>query len=267
VSVSFGLHVGWAIEGAIGSVCKIDASYLSPHVNSSSRLMMACKQYHVSMLMSEQFYLLLHPAIRTRCRHIDRVLLKGVADPINVYTFDIAVKDKEMKSKVIKSFIEDTDDPQHTNDDEHKHSRFTSYLHSLLSSFSPPPEPIPTAHSDDVVNSRLFSALSALQSGLPVNFIPVYNRAVSSYLEGEWGAAKEALYSVMEMMPDDESAMSLFRFMEGEQKEWKEKEKRRSDSGNGGEERVEGEDGSAGVQGGKERAPDNWKGYRELKKK
>ena len=31
--LGFGLHIGWAIEGAIGSNYKIDASYLSPNVN------------------------------------------------------------------------------------------------------------------------------------------------------------------------------------------------------------------------------------------
>ena len=38
VTMGFGLHVGWAIEGAIGSEYKIDASYLSPNVNMASRL-------------------------------------------------------------------------------------------------------------------------------------------------------------------------------------------------------------------------------------
>ena len=33
IKLGFSLHVGWAIEGAIGSDFKIDASYLSPHVN------------------------------------------------------------------------------------------------------------------------------------------------------------------------------------------------------------------------------------------
>merc|ERR1740138_488893 len=33
VSLGFGLHLGWSIEGAIGSEFKIDASYLSSHVN------------------------------------------------------------------------------------------------------------------------------------------------------------------------------------------------------------------------------------------
>jgi class 3 adenylate cyclase len=38
VSVGFGLHYGWAIEGPIGSEFKVDLSYLSPNVNLSSRL-------------------------------------------------------------------------------------------------------------------------------------------------------------------------------------------------------------------------------------
>ncbi len=38
VRMGFGLHVGWGIEGAIGSEFKIDASYLSPNVNLAARL-------------------------------------------------------------------------------------------------------------------------------------------------------------------------------------------------------------------------------------
>ena len=43
VRMGFGLHYGWAIEGAIGSEFKIDASYLSPNVNIASRLEAATK--------------------------------------------------------------------------------------------------------------------------------------------------------------------------------------------------------------------------------
>ena len=43
VKMGFGLHLGWAIEGAIGSTFKIDASYLSPNVNMASRLEAATK--------------------------------------------------------------------------------------------------------------------------------------------------------------------------------------------------------------------------------
>jgi class 3 adenylate cyclase len=38
VRMGFGLHAGWAIEGAVGSVFKVDATYLSPHVNMAARL-------------------------------------------------------------------------------------------------------------------------------------------------------------------------------------------------------------------------------------
>ncbi len=53
--MGFGLHIGWAIEGAIGSEFKIDASYLSPNVNLASRLEAACKQYGVPILVSGEF--------------------------------------------------------------------------------------------------------------------------------------------------------------------------------------------------------------------
>ena len=51
VNMGFGLHSGWAVEGAIGSKFKIDASYLSPNVNMSSRLEAATRQFGVSILV------------------------------------------------------------------------------------------------------------------------------------------------------------------------------------------------------------------------
>lgn len=61
--MGFGLHVGWAIEGAIGSEYKIDASYLSPNVNMASRLEAATKQFGSSILMSEDFVRILSPPV------------------------------------------------------------------------------------------------------------------------------------------------------------------------------------------------------------
>lgn len=52
VNMGFGLHVGWAIEGAIGSDFKIDASYLSPNVNMAARLEAATRQFGVPILIS-----------------------------------------------------------------------------------------------------------------------------------------------------------------------------------------------------------------------
>jgi class 3 adenylate cyclase len=61
VSLGYGLHHGWAIEGAIGSNLKIDASYLSPHVNTAARLEAATKQFKTMFLLSEDFVKKLSP--------------------------------------------------------------------------------------------------------------------------------------------------------------------------------------------------------------
>ncbi len=89
VRMGFGLHVGWAIEGAIGSRYKIDASYLSPHVNMAARLEAATKQFNVPLLLSSEFVALLSPAVRRRCRQIDAVTVKGSTQPIGLYTLDV----------------------------------------------------------------------------------------------------------------------------------------------------------------------------------
>jgi len=89
VSMGFGLHCGWAIEGAIGSEHKIDASYLSPHVNLCARLETATLQYGVDILFSETVHILLSTKARDRCRKLDVVMVKGSAMPIAIYTLDL----------------------------------------------------------------------------------------------------------------------------------------------------------------------------------
>ncbi|KAJ0400119.1 hypothetical protein P43SY_009922 [Pythium insidiosum] len=89
VHLGFGLHLGWAIEGAIGSRYKIDASYLSPNVNMAARLEAATGQFDVPMLISEWFVDELSPEARRYCRKIDRVMVKGSEIPMDLWTFDI----------------------------------------------------------------------------------------------------------------------------------------------------------------------------------
>ena len=87
VRLGFGLHVGWAIEGTIGSKHKVEASYLSPHVNLAARLESATKQYGVTYLYSEAFYTNLSKRMKKRSRHIDCVCVRGSSVPMNMYTY------------------------------------------------------------------------------------------------------------------------------------------------------------------------------------
>ena len=100
VKMGFGLHQGWAIEGAIGSMHKIDASYLSPNVNMASRLEAATKQYGVSLLISGELHDVLSDSIKRICREIDTVTVKGSIKPTRLFTVDIntdLLKEKEDK--------------------------------------------------------------------------------------------------------------------------------------------------------------------------
>merc|ERR1719247_684889 len=85
VRLGSGLHLGWAIEGAAGSSHKVDATYLSPHVNMASRLEAATKQYGVNILISESLFRAFTPGLKGECRAVDRVTVKGSAEPLTLY--------------------------------------------------------------------------------------------------------------------------------------------------------------------------------------
>ncbi|KAK7250093.1 adenylate and guanylate cyclase [Aureococcus anophagefferens] len=90
VHMGFGLHIGWAIEGTIGSKFKIDASYLSPNVNTSARLEAATHMYQCPLLMSGFFIDEMSPASRSFCRMVDVVSVKGSNVPLELWTFDVS---------------------------------------------------------------------------------------------------------------------------------------------------------------------------------
>lgn len=117
--MGFGLHAGWAIEGAVGSLQKVDATYLSPHVNMAARMEVATKQFGVSILITRSFYKVRHDAVylpsllegdnvvlnpnrlfshfgsqllsepaQNHCRKVDVVTVKGSNVPMSIYTYD-----------------------------------------------------------------------------------------------------------------------------------------------------------------------------------
>jgi class 3 adenylate cyclase len=101
VSMGFGLHIGWAIEGPIGSIYKMDCSYLSPNVNIAARLEGATRQYGVTLLLSGELYRCLSATLKSICRLIDIVNVKGSEKPLELYTIYVNLKSLK-KSKAMK---------------------------------------------------------------------------------------------------------------------------------------------------------------------
>jgi len=89
VRMGFGMHSGWAIEGAIGSEFKIDASYLSPNVNMAARLEAVTKQFGCLILLTEALHRLMSESIADECRLIDHVKLVGTKEAFKLYTLDL----------------------------------------------------------------------------------------------------------------------------------------------------------------------------------
>merc|ERR1712154_380092 len=69
--MGFGMHSGWAIEGAIGSEYKVDAAYFSPNVGVATRIEAATREYGVHMLLSHNMVHLCSQDLAWHCRLID----------------------------------------------------------------------------------------------------------------------------------------------------------------------------------------------------
>ena len=101
VQMGFGLHAGKAVQGAIGSQRKIDATYVSESVERAEFLESSTKKYGLKMLMSDNFHRLLHPSNRRRCRKVDQILLQNEEDDeedvvyegdvMELFTFDMDI--------------------------------------------------------------------------------------------------------------------------------------------------------------------------------
>lgn len=88
--VTFGLHMGYTIEGAIGSDFKIDACYLSANVQISYRIEHLCSFYDMQILLTEPLYNLMSLKARNTLRKIDVITMKECKEPMGIYTFDLS---------------------------------------------------------------------------------------------------------------------------------------------------------------------------------
>merc|ERR1719453_2053329 len=85
VNLNIGLHCGWAIEGAVGSEFKIDASYLSPNVSIAISIERVTQMYGVSFMLAQSVHELCGEEMQDKCRLIDRVIITGSTNPIKLF--------------------------------------------------------------------------------------------------------------------------------------------------------------------------------------
>jgi hypothetical protein len=168
VGVSFGMDAGWAVEGAVGSGYKIDATYLSSNVNMASRMMSACKQYQLSILLSQAVEELLSKQCRSKLRHVDTVYVKGSKERQRIYTYDA-------RNKFVDFFLNSRTDKR--ADEEAKNYNVQVWEKD--------------------------QDLQEMRSHISSRFLSIYENGLSQYLFGNWKEAAAKLKEANECMIHD----------------------------------------------------------------
>jgi hypothetical protein len=164
INLLFGMDAGWAVEGAVGSMYKIDATYLSPHVNMASRMMSATKQYHVHILLSQAVHKLMSENAQRKLRHIDTVTVKGSSVQQKIFTYDARVRTDFFLYGKSKS------------QDDADSDRYTPEIWNV---------------DQDLV---------AMRSHICDEFTEMFNRGREEYLSGNWPTAIKLLKSANNIM-------------------------------------------------------------------
>eukprot|EP00413_Alexandrium_margalefii_P033418 CAMPEP_0204578058 /NCGR_PEP_ID=MMETSP0661-20131031/42700_1 /ASSEMBLY_ACC=CAM_ASM_000606 /TAXON_ID=109239 /ORGANISM="Alexandrium margalefi, Strain AMGDE01CS-322" /LENGTH=1116 /DNA_ID=CAMNT_0051586951 /DNA_START=40 /DNA_END=3389 /DNA_ORIENTATION=+ len=174
VELHMGLHAGWAIEGAVGSEFKIDASYISPNVSIAESIAYASEFYGVSLLASEAVVTHCHQECRKHCRVIDRVLIPGSAVPMELYCIDLDISTLQVQK------------PTRIQWNPRQRFRVRQFLEvEKRRKMDVTFQPCHLFHTDPM--------LVEMQKPYTEEFQQVFKMGYKNYLEGQWMCAKTFL--------------------------------------------------------------------------
>jgi class 3 adenylate cyclase len=186
VRMTFSLHSGWGVEGAIGSKHKIDASYLSPHVNIAARVQEITSLYGVELLFTDAIWGSLSTRARERTRKIDCIVVKGATEPIGIHTFDfndaiIQVPEGHNVGQIVP--VQETSVTELAN-------KTVDFLFIM---------------DQDIVG---------LQEGISIDFIASWRNAFHLYGVGSWEPALTMFQRCTNLLPDgDGPSEALIQFI------------------------------------------------------
>lgn len=199
IRMGFGLHAGWAIEGAVGSLQKVDATYLSPHVNMAARLETSSKQYGVPLLMSQNFQELMSEDVKSYCRRLDVITVKGSEVPIGIYTYDC----QQDQYFAPKREVDEINGRFKSKKSLKDHHVFLTAAHETCEVFE---------QDYDIVT---------LRNHYKPEFRQIFNEGLELYLSGDWPTARGFFEKASQMMSNiphfekgDGPSNTLLNYME-----------------------------------------------------
>jgi len=192
VDLSFGIHRGWAIEGAVGSDFKIDASYLSPNVSIAEDLERATHTYGVHLIASDAVIASCTPAVARKTRVIDKAMVRGSKVPLELHAFDLDFKNLQVQAPPAVAW--------------NVRERFRA--RQLLE----------VRKQQKLTSTDLFhdaQEVIAMRKNYTVAFFQNFNMGYQNYSEGEWPAARQYLERTKKMLGfEDGPSAALLAYME-----------------------------------------------------
>ena len=199
VNMGFGLHVGWGIEGAIGSPYKIDASYLSPNVNIAARLEAGTRQYGVSILISGELQDNLSQPIKDITRLIDKASVKGSEQPMEFYTINLK---ETAVTEEPAPFLGMTSKQKKDMRNEAKKELKSSIFEGISST------------EDLLVDDKNITLMIQEHPSNHPEFKREYTAAYQKYIDGQWEEAILIFRKCRDINPEDGPVRTLIHYIE-----------------------------------------------------
>ena len=231
IRMGYGVHLGWCIEGAIGSLQKIDCTYLSPHVELSDRLEAGSKIFKQPLNLSHWFVQLLSPAARKFLRIVSFFfcfflvqLYFFTSSPsshhhtitLHHLTFTFAMFMSQTDRITIPGvFTEDEDTDVKTV------QPMTIFTFDITDPFHGLFEPKYTVLEDGSKeqlpilwgSEEVQNAAKRLRQSVDERFYKQYNVGINAYMSGDWEIAEGAIQMAIAYKPNDGPATQLLSYI------------------------------------------------------
>eukprot|EP00929_Paragymnodinium_shiwhaense_P064891 TRINITY_DN32587_c0_g1_i1.p1 TRINITY_DN32587_c0_g1~~TRINITY_DN32587_c0_g1_i1.p1 ORF type:complete len:936 (+),score=275.60 TRINITY_DN32587_c0_g1_i1:236-3043(+) len=176
VHLTMGIHMGWAIEGAVGSELKIEAAYLSPNVSLARSVERLTSVYDVCLLASGAVVSKCGKAMQNFMRLIDRITITGSVEVVYLYSLDLDQKAVHVAREKELNVVWNT------------RNRFK--VRQLLENEKA------ARLAPDYNVAAIFKehgALASMRRRYTHNFNNLFNMGFQNYIQGEWQVARRML--------------------------------------------------------------------------
>ena len=210
IKIGFGIHLGWSIEGAIGSNFKIDASYLSPNCNMANTCEEKTKDYGVDLVMTDKFVENLSIEAQKCTRILD--ICYDEKEPIGFYTVDFDTSELLNDEDDLDAELENIEENKKTSASAMKRiKRFKKRLErrkniELATSIPPKKYFWNDFEQGDKDWEKMRSSFSN-------EFFKFYNKGFDEFQFGDWPRARALLETALEIKEDDKPTKRMLEIM------------------------------------------------------